>query len=289
MSFETTSWTSTRPFPFGPAPGGGLSGVRRKQADLSFESGFALEAFGAEYTLPDEIIKAKGPFTVTRKDVITGQVPAALVQMVFTDRGAINQGVLDQDIYMPIKAAGLRMSAATRFYPVDVNWEWRKQDSKDYGGGRYFPVVVAPAGSPAASLDGLVYAGSAISASQLLDSNFMPSAELLAKLPKQLWIYSFAVTNPNNQFTNANGAQLLTAMKSAWANTLPGLGASAYGYVTLMGADASVFEAPPGPEPIAKKSNTWLWLLGAAVVAGYAHTPKPGSASAALARKLSRR
>lgn len=285
MSFETSKWTSTSPTPFGPAPGAGLSGVRRRQADINFQSGFALEAFGAEYTLPDQIIKAKGPFTVTQQPVLVGQIPAALIQIVFTDRGAINQGALDQGIFTAIQSKGFRMSASSRFYAVDVQWVWRKQAAADkYTKDLYFPVVSVPAGSAAAPFNGMVYSGSAISSAQMLDANFMPTAELLAKLPKQLWVYSFAVTNPNNQFTDADGAQVLTLLKADWSQTLPPLGASAYGYVTLLGADPSLFDG--NVQPIVKKNNAWLWVIGAAIAAAYTHTPAPGAASIALARRL---
>lgn len=144
--------------------------------------------------------------------------------------------------------------------------------------------------------------GSAITSTQLLDAHFMPTPELLAKLPRQLWIYSFAAAKPNSQFTDADGAQLLTVMKTAWGRTLPAVGASAYGYVTLMGADESVFVVPPGPIPPSPtpgpfpptppgpvaRSSAWMWLLGAAVVAGYAHHPKPGKVSEAYVRRLRR-
>lgn len=288
MSFESTQWTNNSPTPFGPAPGAGVGGfIRRRPANVDFQSGFALEALGAEFTLPDQIIKAKGPFTVKKTDVQPGQVPAALIQIVFTDRGAVNSGNLDQGIFNAIKAAGFIMSVFSRFYSIDVTWVWRKQPAADkYTKDLYFPVVSAPAGTQAAPFDGLVYSGSAISSAQLMDANFVPSAALLATLPKQLWVYSFAVTNKDRQFTDADGAAILTSLKTAWANTFPPLGASAYGYVTLTGAAPDVFES--SPTPVAKRSNAWLWLIGAAIAAGYKSTPAVGAASMSLARKLRR-
>jgi hypothetical protein len=146
--------------------------------------------------------------------------------------------------------------------------------------------VQNPPGTQGSVLNGMVYSGSAISTAQLMDANFMPTPELLAKLPRQVWIYSFAVTGPNSQFSTADGAKVLTLTKTAWGKTLPALGASAYGYMTLMGADPSIFDkAGPGPSPIAAKSNLWLWLIGAAVVAGYAHAPKPGPKAREWARR----
>lgn len=261
MSFESTSWTTTVPHPFATAPGaGGLGNTRRRAATVAFESGFAAEPVGAEYVLPGSVVKAQGPFRVSKKPVLAGQIPAALIQIYFTDRGAINQGSLDQGVYTPIQGRGFRMSAS-KFEPISVQWGWRKQAAADkYTKDLYFPVVVAPK-----SIEGMVYSGSAISSAELMDANFAPTAALLARLPKQIWVYTFGVTNPNDQFTDADGAQVLTLLKAAWSNTLPQAGASAYGYVTLLGADPSVFNGP-SPTPVGGKKSPWLWLLGAAVL-----------------------
>jgi hypothetical protein len=286
MTFQSTKWTSTVPTPFGPAPGAGLGVMRRKLANVNYDRGFAVSGLGEEYVLPDEILRVKGPFTVSEQPVMAGQVPAALLQLVFTDRGAANQGALDQGIYTMLGANGFRLSNATRFYPIDVTWVWRKQPAPDKTSpALYFPVVANPPGTQGAMLNGMVYSGSAISTAQLMDAHFMPTPELLAKLPKQVWLYSFAITGPNNQFGAADGAKALTVMKTAWGKTLPDLSASAYGYMTLLGADPSIFEkSSPVPGPMAK-SNLWLWLLGTAVVMGYTHFEKPGSRAKAWARR----
>jgi len=274
MSFESTRWTSNTPHPFAPAPGAGVGEMldrrQRKPATVNFESGFAAEAFGAEYTLPDQIVKAKGPFIVKRKPVGLGETPAALIQIYFTDRGTINQAQLDQNIFGAIKQRGFIMSAGTKFESLPVSWAWRKMPAADkYTKDLYFPVVVTPK-----YLDGMVYSGSAVSSAELMDANFSPTAAVLAKLPKQLWVYTFAVTNPQKQFTDADGAQVLTLLKKSWSVVLPYAGASAYGYVTLLGAKPDVFgngvvpvptpTPVPTPDPTPEAKKNWWWLLAAA-------------------------
>jgi hypothetical protein len=106
-----------------------------------------------------------------------------------------------------------------------------------------------------------------------MDANFSPTAAILAKLPKQLWVYTFAVTNPQKQFTDADGAQVLTLLKQSWSKLLPGAGASAYGHVTLLGAKPDVFNGTvpvpvpvpvPTPTPTPENKSNWWWLLAAA-------------------------
>ena len=266
MSFESTFWTSTVAQPFEPAPGAGMSGLR-KPATVNFESGFAAEPVETDYALPAQVVTANGPFVVTKKIVNAGEIPAALVQLYLTDRGSTNQAQLDQSIFTAIKNAGFRMSIGSKFDPLSVQWAWRKMPAADkYTKDLYYPVVVSPK-----SLDGMVYSGSAVSSAELMDANFVPTAAILAKLPKQLWVYTFAVTNANNQFTDADGAQLLTVLKQAWSSALPKTGTSAYGYITLLGANPSVFGLPsgptPGPAPTPDKNKSWLWLLAVAAAA----------------------
>jgi hypothetical protein len=240
-TLESTRWTSNSPRPFARAPGAGLGDgiVRRprRAATTSYESGFAADPVGGE----QEPIRVLGswPVTVTKKAVLQGEIPAALVQLYFTDRGTVSQTALDEGIYKRVREGGFKVSRASKFEPVAVKWAWKHDTQADF----YYPVVSSPA-----KLAGMKYAGNAI---QLPAYNAAPSD--LAKLPSKLYVYTFAVTTKENVFSDGDGAKLLSLLRMTLGNTLPVTKAYANVHVTLLGSKPSVFNGgvtpSPGPAP----------------------------------------
>lgn len=284
MSFESTKWTSNSPAPFAPAPGAGYEGVR--PASTNYESGFAVSPAYEDWSLSDENVKvARWAFKVRKKRVLQGQVPSALVQIYLTDRGAFTQPQLDVSFFTPIRNTGFLMNVGgSKLESLPVTWGWKREPAADkYTRDLYYPVVVSPS-----SLAGMKYAGNAISNAEMMDLSFSPNDAQLARLPKQLWVYSFAVTDPNKQMTNADAAQLLTLLKAGWISSFPQADAYGYGYVTFVGAKPSVFDGPvpppplppfpppppppspiPTPEPISTTKSNFLLLVLAAAAAFY--------------------
>lgn len=253
MSFESTKWTSTNPAPFAPAPGAGYEGLSLLNAipDISY------------ITFDDTQVVTKGIYVVRKKPVAPGGIPATFVQMYLTDRGAINQAQLDQAVFTPIRNKGFVMNVGgSEFKPLPVTWQFQKFKNTNF----YEAVVVTPT-----YLKGLSYGGSAISALERSDPSFSPSAANLSRLPKQIWVYSFAVTNPNLTMTDADNAQLLTLIKAGVPDAWDKAGAAGWVYLTSLGADPSTFDLPvpppPPPPPPEKDSGLLWWLVAAAALA----------------------
>jgi len=240
-TLESTKWTSNSPRPFARAPGAGLAdGLMRRPrrpSDTSFESGFAADPVGGEMTADPTQVLGKWPVVVTKKPVLQGEIPAALVQLFFTDRGAVSQTALDEGIYKRVREGGFKVSRASKFEPVSVKWSWKHDMQADF----YYPVVASPA-----KLAGMKYAGNAI---KLPAYNATPSD--LNKLPSKLYVYTFAVTTKENVFADSDGAKLLSLLRMTLGNVLPNAQAYANVHVTLLGSKPSVFNGgvTPGPTP----------------------------------------
>jgi hypothetical protein len=129
-----------------------------------------------------------------------------------------------------LKEKGFRVSRATTFAPLDVTWEWKQDPKADL----FFPVIKTPK-----SVAGVRYAGSVID----LGLHTTRDSTSLAKLPNQIYIYTFAVTSTQNTMTDADSAKLITLIKQAYVN-MYSAGANAYGTtdVTLLGSPASMFD-----------------------------------------------
>ncbi len=267
-SLDSTRWTSTAITPFGPAPGAGVglgvglgAGVRRprRAATTAFESGFAAEPVGAE-TQADElrVLAKKWAITVTKKSVAQGEVPAALVQFYFTDRGVISQGILDKNLYGVAKNAGYKVSKTAKFEPIPVTWTWKHDKQADF----YYPVVKQPV-----VLAGMPYAGNAV---KLPVYSEKAASAATANLPSQLYVYTFAVTTGENSFTDEDGAKLLTLLRQAILSQ-PYQTAAAYANVrvTLLGANPEVFGngVTPEPTPPSPKPGPSPVVLGVSAIA----------------------
>jgi hypothetical protein len=272
MTFEigtlgSTKWTSTVPTPFGPAPGAGLGdGVQRRPrraATTDYESGFAADPVTTEYTFSKASI-AQGldkSYVAKTQPVAQGQIPAALVQLYFTDRGTATKTLLDRGVFDVMRSAGFQVSRTTKFDPLLV--QWKKQNIP---GTDFFRAVVA---SPA-SIAGMMYGGSALGDEQIATDATM------VNLPNSIYVYTFAVTTAKDTFTDAEGAKLLTLLKQTLGRVLPASGGYAAKHVTLMGAAPDVFIGPkpaptpdptpgptPGPSPIVVAGISSILLIAA--------------------------
>lgn len=242
-----TRWTSTVPTPFGPAPGGGRLGGM-------FESGFAAEAavpVGPNPGIVMDPIKiiGKGPFTVKREPVQSGQIPSMVVRMRYTDRGSLTQGTLDAQVKALLKRANFKVSIASSFKPLDVTWRYEHDATDDF----YFPVIQTPT-----ALLGMRYSGNA---ARLPVYSADPNT--LAKMPNQIWVYTMAITSGDNTMSDGEAAQALTLLKQAMVNM-----ANTHSYanveLTLRGCPPALFEAPvkpPLPAPIKASASALLLLV----------------------------
>jgi hypothetical protein len=248
-----TRWTSTVPTPFGPAPGGGRFGE-------VFSSGFAAEqepvieserGQKVEFSFDDQKVAAKTGYTV-KKEPSPG-IPSIVIRLRFTDRGALTQGILDSQVKEFIKNAGYKVSRATSFKPQDVMWRWAVIGSEAAGD---VPIYVPEVASPAEYM-GIRYSGSAYP-----NPLYQPSAETLAKLPNQIWVYTVGVTSKNNTMTDGEGAQVLTLLKQAMINMFK-YSAFANILATVRGCPRNVFEAPEPdlPAPVVAGMFSSLILI----------------------------
>ncbi len=241
MQLGSTRWTSTSATPFGPAPGGGIGQLH--------DSGFSAQRTGEPGTVMDPLlVLGRGPFTVRRQTVSVGETPAMVIQFRYTDRGALTKAQLDQQVQDFLKKAGYKVSRTTSFKPQSVTWRWEHDKQADF----YFPVVDGPA-----ALSGMRYAGNAVSLPV-----YQASADLLAKLPNSIYLYTVAVTSPVNEMNDGNAAQVLTLLKQAMVNMAP---ADAYANVlaTLKGVPASLFGPVKRAVPLAKAGMSGLILIAA--------------------------
>lgn len=251
--FGSTRWSSTSIAPFGPAPGAnalgeGMSRHPRQKATTDFESGFAAEPVESEFVAPGETVLGRWPVKVMQRSVTQGQIPAALVQVYLTDRGTLTQPQLDQGLLQAVRGAGYRISKAVKLEPVSVTWVWRHEP--DF----YYPVVSTPS-----NLAGMKYAGNAIT----LPAYSAAPAEL-AKLPRQMYVYTFAATTAQSTMTDADAAKLLSTLKAAMASTLPAAQAYANVYFTRLGAPEDAFGPAGGSVPaVAKLGFSALALIAA--------------------------
>lgn len=238
----STRWTDNSPRPFARSPGAGMGAFAtpRRKVHPGFsglhESGFAAEdavpAGTPTITMDPTLVLGTGPFTVIKQTVGAGQIPSLLIKFYYTDRGALTQDMLDQQVKAFVKAAGFKVSRATSFVPMAVNWKWEHDTQADF----YYPVVSSPA-----AITGMKYSGNAV---QL--PVYTADASVLAKLPNSIYVYTLAVTSGNNTMTDGEAAQVLTLLKQAMVNM-----ASANGYANvnliLLGSPPEVFEEPSKP------------------------------------------
>jgi hypothetical protein len=272
-SLDATSWTATSITPFGPAPGAGrglgfggdaLQRRPRRAATLNYESGFAAEAVvGPDGTANFEdqrIQAAKWQFVLAQRPVAQGEIPSALVQLVYTDRGLLTLPQLDGQVAGLLKRSGFKVSKATKFEALPVAWKWQK-----LSGGIYVPVVKAP----------VAFVGTRYSGSALMETPFREDPAILAKLPSVLYVYTFAVTSDQNTLTDADGARLLTLLKQAYLS-LDSAKAYGRGYVTLLGSLPSLFNGDgpyipngrriPTPGPIVWVGSAIALIIAANVL-----------------------
>ncbi len=198
----STRWTSTVPTPFGPAPGAGSMGE-------VYNSGFAAQPVAdPSISLEPEVITSKGPITVVHGPRKDGETPSLVISMRFTDRGAITQELLDKQIHAFLKTTGFKVSKAASFKAVNVSWRWGKMGAEAAGDvALYVPEV---ASGPYA---GLRYAGAAYP-----EPLYQPSPQTLARMPRQIWVYTMAVTSAHNTMSDGDAAQALTLLKQAMIN-----------------------------------------------------------------------
>ena len=268
MELGTARWSSTRPQPFGPAPGGGLASTRWSSTSAhpfgpapgagrglgTLTSGFAAERVAdPSISMEPERIISKGPFTVKQKPVGVGEIPSLVIRMRYTDRGSLTKSQLDANVKALIKKAGYKVSKASSFRPVDVTWRWDtigKEASGDVP--IYVPVVSTPA-----ALTDVRYAGGAYP-----ESLYEPSSQILAKIPGQVFIYTLAVTSGRNTMADGEAAQVLTLLKQAMVN-MASTNSFANVLITLQGCPASVFgpSAKKKLPPVAKAGWSALVLL----------------------------
>lgn len=232
--FSGTRWTNNSPRPFSRAPGAGFGDVAtqrrpRRAATTDYDSGFAADPVNETFE-DEQRITVDTSIKVKRLPVAQGEIPSALVKLQFTDRGTLSKENLDANVHQLLKHNGFRVSLATSLTPVDVTWAWKQDPKADL----FFPVIKTPK-----SLAGIRYAGSAID----LGLQTTRNSTLLAKLPNQVYVYSFAVTSPQNNMTDADSAKLLTLIKQAYSN-MHNSGFNAYGTtdVTLLGSPTRVFD-----------------------------------------------
>jgi hypothetical protein len=263
--FASTDWTSTRPHPFGPAPGGGMRGLaapkwtsnsprpfaRAPGAGVGgfHDSGFAADRAADEVTLDPLLVLGKGPFTVKREPIGGGMVPSMLVQMYYTDRGTLTKERLDTQVRDLFKKAGYRTSRATSFASLPVSWRWHHVAQGDF----YYPVISAPA-----NIAGMRYSGSALSLPV-----YEASADDLARLPRTINVYTIAVTSGHQTMSDGDAAQTLTLLKQAMVN-MASAGGYAHVVATIKGAPQDVFERPEKPllaSPAAKVGLSSMLLV----------------------------
>lgn len=259
-SLSGTRWTSNNVAPFSRAPGAGLRGLapisgqpglfRRRPSTTDFESGFAADPVGSGTMEPDILVLGQGPFTVKRQAVAQGEVPSALIQFYYTDRGTLTKARLDKDVADLLKKNGFKVSRATRFEPISVTWRW--QHEPDF----YYPVVATPS-----SLAGMRYAGNAL---QL--PVYTQSAADLAKVPTQIYVYTLAVTTDKNTMTDADAARVLTQLRQAMVG-MDNAKAYANVHVTTLGSSPDVFGDSTSTEPLSPvvKAGISSLILVAAV------------------------
>ncbi len=229
MEFESnlgsTRWTSNSARPFARSPGAGTQGL----------SGFA--ATPATIQGDDiQVLAKKWAIEVSRVDnTVKDGIPAMLVQLRFTDRGTLALvSQLDAQILPPLKAAGFKISKSTSFSPIAVTWT-----KQALGSDLYYPVVASPA-----ELAGIKYAGNAVTLPWTSAQAVSPSE--LAKLPSNIYVYTFAVTGKDNLMTDAQGAAVLSSLHD-WLQKQQA-GAYMTGKATLMNVSKGVF---PSISPVA--------------------------------------
>jgi len=214
-----------------PRTGGGGGG----RFGGMFEEGLAAEPVPSpDITLEPERILAKGPFTVKREAITPGDTPSLVVRMRYTDRGTLTQKQLDDNVKALLKKSGFKTSIASSFKPQDVTWRWGTIGKEAAGD----VVLYVPEVSSPPAYEGIRYAGS-LFPNPLYD----PSANVLATMPNQIWVYTVAVTSGRSTMTDGDAAQALTLLKQAMVNMAPA-GGYASVLITLRGCPPGLFEAP---------------------------------------------
>lgn len=225
-------WTDNSPRPFARSPGAGLNGV-----DL--QSGFAADnvvSFADE--APTTII-GKGDVSVRKLPIAQGKIPSLLIKRILTDRGTVTQELLDTALKEGLKSAGFRVSKASSFEAVPVSWQWFHETQGDF----YYPIISKPP-----QFAGLKYSGNAIPLPDHTGDN-----ALLAKLPANVYVYTFAATSDNNTMSDADAAKALTVLTAITKQATTQLaGAQSYGTIdlTVLGSDPDIFPKPPIPVPV---------------------------------------
>ena len=255
-----TRWTSTVPHPFAPAPGAGLSAYKAE-----YTSGFAAEpADGlvpapppgqSGVTMDPILVLGKGPFAVRKEPIKPDEVPSMVVHFRYTDRGGLTKAMMDKGLHAFLKKAGFKVSKATKLQSVPVTWRWEYDKQADF----YFPVVLTPK-----DMSGMRYSGSAVSLPV-----YTADADTLAKLPRQIWVYTFAVTSAHETMTDGEAAQVVTLLKQAMVNMAK---YNAYANVELVvkGAPRGVFGSRPAqtmPQPVKGAFSALLLLVAYNMVA----------------------
>jgi hypothetical protein len=220
--------------------------------DPGFTSGFAATPVvpdptpGSNVVMDPIKVLGKGPFTVRREDAPAGTIPSMVVRFRFTDRGTLTKAVLDAQVHKFLKNAGFKVSVASSLKPVPVTWKWEHEPQADF----FFPVVSQPA-----ALTGMRYSGNAI----VLPAHSR-DPEAMKRLPKEIWVYTMAVTSAHDTMTDGDAAQVVTLLKQSMVSMVPH---NAYSHVelTLRGCPASVFGAPKHKLPPVLKAGTSALLL----------------------------
>jgi len=254
MELGSTRWTSNSPRPFARAPGAGLSAYQAK-----YTSGFSAElvnglvpappAGKTGVTMDPILVLGKGPFTVRKEPIAADDIPSMLVRFRYTDRGGLTKTDMDKNLHAFLQKAGFKVSKATKLESVPVTWKWEYDKPADF----YYPVVLAPQ-----AMSGMRYSGNAVSLPV-----YTADADKLAKLPKQVWVYTFAVTSAHETMTDGEAAQVVTLLKQAMVNMAK---FNAYANVELVvkGAPRGVFGAAPAqkmPQPVKGAFSALILLV----------------------------